>query len=106
VEEGLYDLILAQSSRDVADSLRIYLDCRSPYSYGANSSVKEFYENPELKELLLDFLSEHAVDRQLTDGCYQYTSQKKLKEVLTSDVIPTRETEMFYKRIDEVIKKW
>lgn len=106
VEEGLYDLLLAHSSREVNDRMRIYVEGPSPYSYGANTSVKECYENPELKELLLDFLEAQGVDRQLTDGNYQYTSQKMLKEILTEDIIEEQETAMFYKRIDELVKKW
>lgn len=106
VEEGLYDLVLAHSSRHEDDRLRIYIDGPSPYSYGENTSVKEFYENPELKKLLLDFLAQQGVDRQLTDGNYQYTSQKTLKEILTNDIIPEKETTTFYKRIDGAVKKW
>lgn len=106
VEEGFYDLILAHSSKDEDDRLRIYVEGPSPYSYGGNTSVKECYENEALKSLLLEFLAAQGVDRQLTDGNYQYTSQKTLKEILTKDIIPEQETKMFYKRIDELVKKW
>lgn len=106
VEEGIYDLILAHSSKDTDEVLRIYLNCKSVYSYGPDTSIKEFYENPELKERLFSFLKENNIDSRLTDSNYQYTPQKSIKEVLCTIEAMDDACNKFYKNIDEAVKKW
>ncbi len=44
-EEGIYNILLGNSSRNIVCSLPVYLDGKSIYSYSRNSSVKALYEN-------------------------------------------------------------
>ncbi len=105
-EEGVYDLLTATSSADIRDVVRIYLEASSPYSYGPNTSVKEFYENPELKELLLDFWTEQGWEMQILESNYQYTSQRTLHSILPKGMEESASVKRFYSVIDERIKKW
>lgn len=44
-EEGIYNILLGNSSRNIVCSLPVYLDCKSIYSYSSASTVKDLYEN-------------------------------------------------------------
>lgn len=105
-EEGVYELLIATSSTDIRDVARIYLETDSPYSYGPDTSVKEFYENPELKELLLAFWAEQGWEMQILESNYQYTSQRTLHSVLPKGEEESEAVKRFYSVIDERIKKW
>lgn len=84
VEEGYYDIYAAVSSRDedVFGSERIYIDVKSPYSYSVNSAVKIICEQPELRKLAYELWSRQGWDTAMLDSNYQYTSGRKLSEVM------------------------
>lgn len=84
MEEGYYDIMAATSSaqEDVFARGRIYIDCRSPYSYGADSTVKTIYEHPKLRESLRQLWNKKEWDWGIVESNYQYTSNKKISEIL------------------------
>lgn len=84
LEEGYYDIIAATSSaeEDVFARERIYIDCSSTYSYGPDSTVKTIYERSELREILRLLWKKKEWDWGIVESNYQYTSNKKISEIL------------------------
>ena len=83
-EEGYYDIIAAVSS-DLKNGYavkRVYLENRTPYSYGMDSTIKVLYEHDQLKELLVRLWKEKDWDWQIIESNYQYTPNRKLRDVL------------------------
>ncbi len=85
LEEGCYDVIAAFSSSedDITDTKRFYLDVRSPYSFGLDSSLKTIYENIQLKELLILLWKTKGWDIGIINAAYQYTPGKSVSEIMT-----------------------
>ena len=83
-EEGYYNIILASSSaeEDVWDTLKVYLDTKSPYSYSIESSIKVIYDNDKLRELTKKLWASYGIDVAMLDNDYQYTAHRKLSQVL------------------------
>lgn len=86
-EEGYYNIYVSASSadEDIADSVRVYLDTKSPYSYSVDSTVKTIVENTELKELAYSLWREHGWDVGIINNCYQYTGNKLLREIIPEE---------------------
>lgn len=87
-EEGYYDLILATSSdaSDVVETIRVYKEGKSPYSYGLQSTIKVLYERRELKAALTDWWKKEGLDIGLLNSTYQYSSSRRLIDILPSDI--------------------
>jgi len=83
-EEGYYDIYIGTSSRyeDIKLVDRIYLEGKSPYSYGLNSTIKTFYETVELKNALMEFVRKEGFDKGLFDSSYQYVNNRTIVELL------------------------
>ena len=83
LEEGYYDLIAATSSdeKDEFARERIYVECKSPYSYGLSSTVKTIYEHEELRMALKTLWEMKEWDWGIVESNYQYTSNKTIKEI-------------------------
>jgi len=83
-EEGYYNIIIASSSDgdDIWDSVRIYLETKSPYSYGINTTIKVIYDNEPLRDLTKKLWSAYGMDVAMLDNDYQYTAHRKLSQVL------------------------
>ncbi len=83
-EEGYYDIIAAVSSDLKAGYVakRVYLENHTPYSYGMDSTIKVFYEHDQLKEYLYQLWKEKNWDWQIIESNYQYTPNRKLRDVL------------------------
>ena len=105
-EEGEYDIIVASSSgeKDVKAIKRVYLEGKSEYSYGINSTVKVMYEHSELKKALYDLWNREKWDIGIVESNYQYTSSHKLVEILPENIEVLR-TKDSYKRFIETIEK-
>lgn len=84
VEEGYYRVIAATSSSDmdVFGEDRIYIDVKSPYSYGMDSTIKTVYENSELKNVITAVWNELGLDIGILNSNYQYTSHKTIREIV------------------------
>ncbi len=89
-EEGYYEVLVAVSSaeEDVKASFRFYLEDKTPYSYGVNSTVKTIYEHPQLKELAVKLWETEGWDQGILESNYQYTNNK-----LLIDIVPDKEAE-------------
>ena len=89
-EEGYYEVFVAVSSaeEDIKESFRFYLDAKTPYSYGVESSVKTIYEHPQLKELAIELWRTEGWDMGILESNYQYTNNK-----LLMDIVPDKEAE-------------
>lgn len=83
-EEGYYNLYIATSSfdRDIVENVQVYLDTKSPYSYSIETTVKVICENEELRTLAFSLWEEYGWDVGIIKNCYQYTSNKSLKEII------------------------
>ncbi len=83
-EEGYYNVIIAGSSdeADSWDSVRIYLDTKSPYSYSIDTAIKVIYDNEPLRNLTKKLWSAYGMDVAMLDNDYQYTAHRKLSQVL------------------------
>ena len=83
-EEGYYNIIIASSSDgdDIWDSVRIYLETKSPYSYGINTTIKVIYDNEPLRDLTKKLWAAYGMDVGMLDNDYQYTAHRKLSQVL------------------------
>lgn len=97
-EEGYYNVYVATSSAedDIVDKIQIYLNTKTPYSYGINSTVKTIVENNELNKLVFDLWESYGWDKGIIKDCYQYTSNKLLKEM-----VPDVDTDKYNKFISD-----
>lgn len=106
-EEGYYDIIVAVSVRsdDVNAIKRVYREGVSPYSYGLNSTIKVFFENPILRDILLHFWENENYDRGILESNYKYTPDKKLYEIFPKIVDSDTETNIHLEKFLEEISK-
>ncbi len=83
-EEGYYHILIATSSaeNDIKGDIRVYLDTRSPYSYGFTSTVKTIFEKEPLKEALFTLWKEMGWDMQIIASNYQYTPNRTIEQIM------------------------
>lgn len=83
-EEGYYHILIATSSAetDIKGDIRVYLDTRSPYSYGLTSTVKTIFEKEALKEALFTLWNEMGWDMQIIASNYQYTPNRTIEQIM------------------------
>ncbi len=83
-EEGYYHILIATSSaeNDIKGDIRVYLDIRSPYSYGFTSTVKTIFEKETLKEALFALWNEMGWDMQIIASNYQYTPNRTIEQIM------------------------
>ena len=83
-EEGYYHILIATSSAatDIKSDIRVYLDIRSPYSYGFTSTVKTIFEKEPLKEALFTVWKENDWDMQIIASNYQYTPNRTIEQIM------------------------
>lgn len=102
-EEGYYHILLATSSaeKDIKGDIRVYLDIRSPYSYGLTSTIKTLFEKEELKEALLELWQENDWDMQIIASNYQYTPNRTVEQIMPA--APTESSrQRFLKKVEKV----
>lgn len=87
VEEGFYDVYASVSSAecDIFGKERVYIDVKSPYSYGMNSTIKTLYEHTELKQALFELWKLYGFEEGILSSNYQYTASNKLKDIIPMD---------------------
>lgn len=107
VEEGLFDITVATSSRteDAHKVIRVRYDGDSPYSYGLNSTMKVIYEQPELKQAFYRWWRAEGLDVGAPDSCYQYANHCKLSEFLGEEALAKCPNSIHFKTFMEDIKK-
>ena len=102
-EEGYYHILIATSSaeNDIVDDIRVYLDIRSPYSYGFSSTVKTIFEKEVLKEALFTLWKENDWDMQIIASNYQYTPNRTIEQIMPA--APTESSrQSFLAKIEKV----
>lgn len=105
MEEGFYKIYAGFSSRDLQASCMVYADVESPYSYGANTSVKEMMENEELKTVLRVFFSETELPWTALLTSYEYTSQDTIGLILEQVNCTEADRKTLYDRMRKVQKQ-
>lgn len=103
-EEGYYEVIVAFSSgeEDICERLMFYLEGKSPYSFGVNSTIKVLYEDVRLKELVKELWDEAGWDWGIVESNYQYTSSRRLIDIVVDQKAP--QLDIFAEKAAEVLK--
>ena len=87
VEDGIYILNATVETpaqidwRNRAD-ITLRYDGESPYSWGADTSIKEIYEHPELKAALRRFMDAHGLPWENVIMTYEYTAKDSVSLML------------------------
>ena len=105
MEEGFYEIYAGLSSRDLQASCMVYADVESPYSYGANTSVKVIMENGELKAVLSRFFAQTDLPWTVILTSYEYTAQDTIGTILEQLRCAEADRETLYSRMRNVKKR-
>ena len=86
-EDGIYILNATVESPDKIDwhnraDLTLRSDAESPYSWGANTSIKEIYETPALNAALRRFMDENGLAWENVLTTYEYTAKDSVSLML------------------------
>lgn len=73
-EEGVYEILIGTSSRQLVGSIKVYLDTKSIYSFGINTSIKRIYENRISRTHLYNLFDRLGLDRGRIERKYEYES--------------------------------
>ncbi len=87
IEDGVYILNATIETPDKIDwrnraDLTLRYDGESPYSWGAKTSIKEIYENQELKSALSRFMNTHGLPWENVITTYEYTAKDSVSLML------------------------
>lgn len=104
LEEGAYRLEAGFSAEDIRVSAEIYADAASPYSYGAQSTVKTVYEHPQLQQILHDFMDAHNLPWTMILSSYEYTAQDTLHKIMETLQIPAQQRDILYASLRAIPK--
>ncbi len=105
MEEGFYEIEAGLSSRDLQARCMVYADVESPYSYGANASVKVLMEHDELKAVLHQFFMETNLPWTAILTSYEYTAQDTIGMILEQVHCAEGDREVLYGRLRGVRKR-
>ncbi|WP_303819003.1 glycoside hydrolase family 3 protein [Ruminococcus flavefaciens] len=89
LEDGEYILNATIESPDFIDwsnssGIILRYEGESPYSWGEHTSIKEIYENPNLKSALFSFYQSHRLSWESILSTYQYTAMDSIGKVLNN----------------------
>jgi beta-glucosidase len=93
VEEGMYNILIGNSSRNITCSLMVYLNVSSQYSYSHYSTIKELYENAVTREHMWRLWDKMELDHGDILTTYEYGPNTTLHKL------------MLQKNIDEAVWK-
>ena len=87
LEDGIYILNATAETPDQIDwrnraDITLRYDGESPYSWGANTSIKEIYENPELQAALRRFMDTNGLPWENVLNTYEYTAKDSVSLML------------------------
>ena len=93
LEDGNYILNATVQSPDAINwynlaDLTLRYDGDSPYSWGVNTSIKEIYETPELKDALQRFMDAHGLPWENVLTTYEYTAKDSVSLMLKNAGCP------------------
>ena len=104
MEEGYYEITAGLSSRDLQASCKVYAEVVSPYSYGANTSVKIIMEREELKTIVKEFFAEKKFPWAAMLTSYEYTAQDTIELILGQVNCAEEDRNVLYHRLRMVEK--
>lgn len=105
MEEGDYRIFAGFSSNCMEGSCTVYADVESPYSYGANTSVKILTEDAGLQKTVKSFFAEKKLPWALMLTSYQYTAQDTIGQILETAGCTEAEKRDLYGRLRLVEKR-
>ena len=103
--EGYYRISAGFSSTCIEGSCTVYADVESPYSYGANTSVKVLMEEVRLQETVKSFFAEKKLSWALMLTSYQYTAQDTIGQILETAGCTEADKRDLYGRLRLVEKR-
>ena len=78
-EEGVYTIMIGNSSRNILFTMDVYLDTVSVRHFGMDTNIKTFFENKITRSHLLKFCDTIGMDRGSLYDCYEYEPSTKFK---------------------------
>ncbi len=81
-EEGSYQIAVGFSSREIQASCTVYADVTSPYTYGANTTVKVMMETQALQSLCRAFFAKQHFPWSAMLSSYEYTAQDTVSKII------------------------
>lgn len=82
VEEGVYNVMIGSSSRNIVCSESVYLKTKSPYSYSQDSTIKALYENEITRAHMLRLWEKLHLDAAGILEKYEYEPNTRLSEFI------------------------
>lgn len=77
-EEGVYNILIGNSSRNIVCSMPVYLDSKTEYSYSLQTPIKVLYENTVTREHMNHLWFRLGLDPADIDNKYEYEPHTRL----------------------------
>lgn len=77
-EEGVYNILIGNSSRNIVCSMPVYLDAKTEYSYSLQTPIKVLYENSVTKAHMNHLWLRLGLDPADIDNKYEYEPHTRL----------------------------
>jgi beta-glucosidase len=100
-EEGIYNILIGNSSRNITASLQVYLNTVSPYTYSLDSTIKVLYENEIIKQKLFTLWEELGLDWGDIMSRYQYVPNTILRDELKESLKERMDNPVVCAMLDE-----
>lgn len=81
-EEGVYNILIGNSSRNIVCSMPIYLDAKTAYSYSIETPIKVLYENSVTKAHMNHLWLRLGLDLADIDNKYEYEPHTRLIDLV------------------------
>ena len=81
-EEGVYNILIGNSSRNIVCSMPIYLDAKTAYSYSIETPIKVLYENTVTREHMNHLWLRLGLDLADIDNKYEYEPHTRLIDLV------------------------
>lgn len=81
-EEGIYNILIGNSSRNIVCSMPVYLDAKTAYSYSLMTPIKILYENSVTKEHMNHLWLRLGLDPADIDYKYEYEPHTRLIDLV------------------------
>lgn len=81
-EEGVYNILIGNSSRNIVCSMPVYLDAKTEYSYSLQTPIKMLYENTVTREHMNHLWFRLGLDPADIDNKYEYEPHTRLIDLV------------------------
>ncbi len=103
-EEGTYHIAAGFSSREMQASCAVYADVTSPYTYGANTSVKVMMEYEPLQTLCKAFFTQQNLPWSAILSSYEYTAQDTVSKIINDCGCSNEQAADLYTQMSQIPK--